>query len=131
MAKPSYRQNTKTFKYTNPHPKDSRGVSDCVFRAISIATGKDWLTVYDELTDLGRRLLAPANDKATFRVYLDGIGTKIPAIVKGKRLLPTDLPKTGTFVIQQANHLTCVKNGKVLDTWNCGNRSSYMVWKIG
>jgi hypothetical protein len=49
MKTPNYRKSTTTFKYTNPHPKGIRTVGDCVIRAISIATGKDWLTVYDEL----------------------------------------------------------------------------------
>lgn len=130
MTKPSYRTNTSTFKYTNTHPKGLRSLGDCVFRAISIATGKTWLEVYDELSALGRELLAPANDNVTYAAYLDKIATRVPAIKDGKRLLPTQLPKTGTFVVRQANHLTCVKNGKVLDTWNTTERSSYLIWKV-
>lgn len=130
MTKPAYRKNTKTFSYTNTHPNDAKGIGDCVFRAISIATGKDWLVVYDELTALGRELLAPPNDKLTYATYLDKIASRVPAIVDGKRLLPTQLPKSGTYVVRQANHLTCVKDGKVRDTWNTTDRSSYLIWKV-
>jgi len=117
--------------YTNTHPTNSKRLSDCVYRAISIVTGKDWLTVYDELTSLGRELLAPPNDNVTYAVYLDKIGTRVKPIVNGKRLLPTDLPKRGTYLIRQANHLTAVKDGKVRDTWDTSKRSSYLIWKIG
>jgi len=124
------RKNTSTFMYTNTHPSNSKNLGDCVYRAISIVTGKDWLTIYDELTSLGRELLAPPNDSATYTVYLDKIGTRVKPIVNNKRLLPTDLPKRGTYAIRQANHLTVVKDGKVRDTWDASKRSSYLIWKI-
>lgn len=124
------RHNTATFIYTNPHPTGAKRLGDCVYRAISIATGKDWLTVYDELTMLGRELLAPPNDKVTYQVYLDKVGERIKPIVNGKRLLPTDLPKRGVYLIRQANHLTVVKDGRVRDTWDTSKRSSYLIWKI-
>lgn len=124
------RENTATFIYTNPHPTNRKSLGDCVFRAISIATGKDWLTVYDELTELGRELLAPPNDKATYQPYLDKIGKRIKPIVNGRRLLPTDLPKSGTYLVRQANHLTVVKGGKVRDTWDTSRRSSYLIWRM-
>lgn len=131
MAKPAYRQSTDVFVYTNPHPKGIRSLEDCVYRAISIATGKDWITVYDELTSLGRELLSPPNGKNTLSAYLDKIGKRVKPIVNSKRLLPTDLPKRGTYVISQANHLTTVKDGRVRDTWDTSKRSSYLIWKIG
>ena len=130
MTKPKYRQNTKTFMYTNPHPKDSKTIGDCVIRAISIATKKDWLTVYDELTAIGREVLAPPTDIKVIREYMDGIAERVPAMKNRKRLLPTDLPKSGTFVVRQSHHLTCVRNGKIRDTWNSGNKSAYIIWRV-
>ena len=46
------RKGTPTYAFTNPHPNGIISHDDCAYRAISIATGKDWLTVYDELTAL-------------------------------------------------------------------------------
>lgn len=131
MAKP---KNTSTFIYTNPHPNGDKNLSDCVYRAIAIATGKTWLQVYDELTLLGRELLAPANDDKTWSAYLTKIGEKIEAKYEksGRRFrhTPKTLPKKGTYVMSQAHHLVTIVDGKTRDTWDSSNRSAYTVWKI-
>ena len=127
------KKGTPTYAYTNPHPKDLVSLGDCVFRAISVATGKDWLTVYDELTKLGREVLAPPNDKHTYSVYLDRIATREPVIHNGKRLMGQQLARRkdgATYVIRSAGHVATVKDGKVRDTWNSGDRSAYIIWKI-
>ncbi|MBS4040381.1 MAG: hypothetical protein KGZ81_07240 [Flavobacteriales bacterium] len=132
MATPAYRKNTSTFEFTNPHPKGIRTVGDCVFRAISIATGKSWLEVYDELTALGREALAPPNDKRVFVPYLDKIGTRLPVMTNGKRLTARQvaLLSRDTYVVQVANHVVAVSGGKVKDTWDSGEKSAYVIWKI-
>lgn len=121
------------FKYTNPHPKNKKNLGDCTIRALSIATGKDWLTIYDELVELGRELLAPPIDNLVINKYMDEIGTRIPAIVNGKRLTAKDLCKlkgNHTYVISTAHHLACVKNKKLRDTWDSSFKSGYIIWKI-
>jgi hypothetical protein len=131
MVKP---KSTQHYTYTNPHPKGIKTLGDCVFRAISIATGKDWLTVYDELTTLGREVLAPPNDKATYNVYLDRIADRVEVKYKTaggtKRHTPRTLPKNGTYVMSQANHLATIKNGKVRDLFDSSSRSAYVIWKV-
>lgn len=133
MAKPSYRKGTPTFAYTNPHPNGIKSHDDCVYRAISVATGKDWLTVYDELTKLGRELLAPPNSKLTYATYLDRIADRqvIKSVGKrptGKSVARMDASKT--YIVRMAGHLVCVKDGKLRDTWNCGHKSAYIVWEL-
>lgn len=130
MAKP---KNTQLYAFTNPHPKGIKSHGDCVFRAIAIATGKDWLEVYDELCALGRELLCPPNDKLTYATYLDRRADRLEIKTAGKR--PTGktiarLDPTKTYVVRMANHLACVKGGKIRDTWNCGDKSAYIVWEM-
>lgn len=130
MAKP---KGTQYFAYTNPHPKGIKSHSDCVYRAICIATGKDWLTVYDELTKLGRELLAPPNDDLTYKTYLDRIADRIDVRTVGGRLKGKGVAKldsSKTYVVRMAGHLVCVKGGKLRDTWNCGDKSAYIVWEM-
>lgn len=126
-------KNTALYAFTNPHPKSIKSHDDCVYRAISIATGKDWLTVYDELTALGRELLAPPNGKLTYATYLDRIADRLEVKTAGKR--PTGksiarLDPSKTYVVRMANHLACIKDGKIRDTWNCGDKSAYIVWEL-
>lgn len=130
MTKP---KGTQLYAYTNPHPKGIKSHGDCVYRAISIATGKDWLTVYDELTALGRELLAPPNDKLTYATYLDRIADRLTIQTVGGR--PTGktvarMDDSKTYVVRMANHLACVKGGKIRDTWNCGDKSVYIAWVL-
>lgn len=138
MATPAYRQSTPTFTYTNPHPKGIRTVGDCVYRAIAIATGKSWLEVYDELTTLGRELLAPPNDPLVYGKYLDSVSKKTVDVkydtpTGKKRRTPRQLAQlhpTKTYVVSVANHVVAVKGGKVRDTWDSGYKSAYKVWEL-
>lgn len=130
MSKP---KGTKFYAYTNPHPKDIISHSDCVYRAIAIATGKDWLTVYDELTAFGRELLAPPNDKHTYAKYLDRIADRQQVISVGKRATGNTiaaLDPSKVYVVRMANHLACIRGGKIRDTWNCGDKAAYIVWVL-
>lgn len=133
MAAPKYRRGTPTFAYTNPHPKGIKSHPDCVYRAIAIATGKDWLTVYDELTALGRELLSPPNGGLTYKTYLDRIADRIEVKTVGGRLRGKGVARldaSKTYVVSMANHMACVKDGKIRDTWNCGDKSAYIVWEL-
>lgn len=121
----------QVYKYTNTHPQGDKSLNDCVYRAISIATDKPWLQIYDELTALGRSILAPPNDSKTYKTYLDNIAEQLPAIVNKKRLTGKDLTKLdGVFIIQTAHHLAAVKNKQVLDTWDSSDKSAYRIWKL-
>lgn len=122
---------TATYEFTNTHPKGIRTHSDCVYRAISIATGKDWLEVYDELTALGRELLAPPNDKLTYATYLDRRADRIQVKTHGKRATGKSIARLDpakTYVVRMANHLATVKGGKVRDTWDSGDKAAYIIW---
>lgn len=131
MAKP---HTTKTYEYLNPHPKGIKSHSDCVYRALAIATDQEWLQVYDDLTKLGRELLAPPNDKLTYSTYLDRRADRIdPKHPNGKRLTGKDvagLDPSRVYIVRMANHLAAVKGGKVRDTWNSSDKSAYLIWVL-
>ena len=122
---------THTFEYTNPHPKGIKDIGDCVFRSISIATEKPWLEIYDELTALGRELLAPPNDTKVYTKYLDKIASTA-TVKKNNRMMSANeialMYPQDTIVIRQAGHLVAVKDGKIRDTWNSGSRKAYKAW---
>lgn len=125
----------KYYEYTNPHPEKSEEVGDCVIRALSIATGKDWLTIYDELATIGRQQLAPMTDMKTVTAYMDKIGEKIPAIANHKRVTAKMLAmqhhhSKSDYVIRTAHHLATVKDGKLRDTWDSSDRAGYIIWRI-
>ena len=65
--------NTKYFHFYNANPKGKRA-SDCVVRAISKATGKDWDSVLDDLIAFSHKYKVMPNEKACYGKYLESIG---------------------------------------------------------
>lgn len=105
--------------------------SDCVCRAIAIATGKPYTDVYADLNALGalerkgkrRRGMSSARTgvyKPTYRRYLESLGWSfVPTmgIGTGCRVHLTDgeLPM-GRLIVAVSKHLTAVIDGVIHDT---------------
>jgi len=117
----------------NVNPK-KKVTGDCVIRAISKAEGKEWLTVFDSLVAISREIFSVPNYKDTIVRYL----SKYPKIDvmhmvgdKRKRYTVNDVSKwSGTYLIDVANHMTMTCNGNNYDTWDCGNKCAYRIWKV-
>jgi len=110
-----------------------KNVGDCVTRAIAIATGKDYLEIYNDINELAKRertgkrkkKISNARSgvyKQTDRKYLESLGWKwIPCSKIGvgctMHLNENELPQ-GTIICQVTKHLVCVKDGVIYDTYN-------------
>lgn len=120
---------------------------DCVCRAIAIATGLPYQTVYDELQfaieefatgrskaakraarGKGQRGTTPRNGvhKKVYHKYLLGMGFEwIPTMFVGSgctvHLDEKELPN-GTLIVRLSKHLTTVIDGVINDTYNCADR---------
>lgn len=121
------------FVNENVNPKKHK-VADCVVRAIAKAEGKSWLEIFDTLTDLARKEYSVLNDKKVYGKYLSKY-EKIPVMYEdhGRKFRYTVemiCGWKGTYIVSIANHLTVVKDGKYYDIWDCGDRSSYIIWKV-
>lgn len=123
------------FKLVNKNPR-KRKAGDCAIRAICNAEGKSWFEVLDALVEIARReCFAPTNmnvineylkSYATVSVmYEDRYGKK-------KRYKVNELDKLpkGNYIVRVAGHMTCVKNGVLEDTWDCGGKSCYKIWRV-
>lgn len=125
----------------------AENVGDCVTRAICNATGRDYKEVYDDLKGLAKeeRITKRHPKKSSVR---NGVSIKtchkyieeflgwrwIPTMKIGQgcttHLDPSELPK-GSLIVQVSNHLTCVKDGVLYDTYDCtrdGSRCVYGYW---
>lgn len=124
-------------QYINPNPL-KKETGDCVFRACSIATGKDWDTVYRDLFEIGFELKVPPSMKEAYETYLAGLGFKYTGISnkKGsKRPTVEQMAKLTkgndrVIVCRVANHVVTVKGGSILDTWDSGDCSLYGYWEL-
>ena len=107
-------------------------VGDCVCRAISIATGKDYKEVYDLINEYAKqeRRSKRGNKssarngvrKTTDRKIIEDLGWKwTPTMKIGSgctvHLREDELP-SGTLIVAVSKHLTCVKDGVIHDTYD-------------
>lgn len=128
--------NTDIFTYANMNPY-KRNTGDCVLRAIAKAVyegktgviGDPWKYALDELCevaeDTGYMVNCPEGygrllEKKGFKKY------KQPRHDNGTKYTLKEFiaeHKRGTFLVHLPHHLTCVKNGKCYDTWDCTKSS--------
>lgn len=124
-------------------------VGDCVTRAICNATGKDYKEVYDRINTLEKTRRVGKRErrgsarggvrKSVLKHYIEqelglkwvscmGIGTGCKVHVSNN-----DLPNSGSFILNLSGHLSCIKDGKLYDTYDCsrdGNRCVYGYWVV-
>lgn len=115
------------FIKTNPHPAGKK-TGDCVVRALALAEDKNWLDVYDRLCSIGRTTFEMPNNKKTYEAYLAEHGwtkQRMPKHASGRRYTLRQLAdenSTGTIVVSIARHIATVKDGNLLDTWDCSRK---------
>jgi len=133
MKKP---KETPTYVFDTSSKYTNQRSSDCVIRAISLATGKSWHEVFDGLCEIARPLYRVPNEKIVYEKYMEQLGYT-------KKLMPTKdngtkytvrefckVMKSHTLMVAVANHCTCIKDGKVHDIWDCGGKCVLNYWVI-
>lgn len=141
QTKQDYYVPTDYFKPTQPNPTENSRFykstkDDCVVRAFCIAAGISWLEAFDILVAKARETYNVPNDKACYAAVFEDMGYKMftTNAVKGRKRLTAEafakqFPK-GRYILSVANHITAVVDGKVCDTWNCGNKCVYKFWIV-
>lgn len=103
-----------------------RRVGDCVVRAISVATGKPWLRVYDDLYRVGREAFDMPSSNTVWGFYLYRLGFK-PFVLPDacpQCLTVKDFCKhfpEGAYIIGTGSHAIAVIDGDYFDTWDSGS----------
>jgi len=100
--------------------------NDCVIRAIAIATGRDYLTIWKELFSLSTKMGFMPNDQKCYEEYLELLGwvkNKPLRKINGKKYQVKKLPinKNKSYIFQTTRHLTAIIDGEHRDIWDCGN----------
>lgn len=104
-------------------------VGDCVVRALTIATGEDYQEVRRELWWTSYKNGDMPNGRATTDEFLEKRGFIKEKKIKGFRLADYPVSSKETYVVVLANHLTCLDQGLVRDTWDCRRSYPYNVWR--
>ena len=126
---------TKWFNWYNANPKGRVTTGDCVVRAISCLTGKDWGTVLLELTQFGIPMGRVYNDEVVYGKYLGALGyqkvgqpvdKRNNLKIKGSRFVEQ---YTGPFVAHiGSHHLVYGNQGRIYDTWDSTDRVVWNFW---
>ena len=124
------------FMYFQPNWLDVKDkVADCSVRCICKAENIDWLTAYDALCSVARKIQAMPNDKHGYELFLKEKGYvyhKISNAKGSKRPTVDSFSKDhekGVYVLVVANHYVCSYNGAYYDTWDCGDSCLYGYWE--
>lgn len=113
------------FKKYNPNPSGNWRAGDCVIRAITKATGKDWNKVYAELSVYGYQYGDWGNSNGVWDAYLRDQGFSRAVVPNSCPTCFTvadfceEFPK-GNFILATGKHAVAVSDGDYYDTWDSG-----------
>lgn len=117
----------------NANPKNKK-TTDCVIRAISVATKKDYNEVLDELIKISKKTGYHITDKKCWEKYLELLGfakMKQPKKADNTKYTIGEIDKVignETALISCVHHLTIVKCKTLYDTWDCRKKSIGNYW---
>lgn len=125
------------YKFLNVHPKGLR-VGDCVKRAITTATGMDYMEVQRELNRCKKITgCSKFNDNKNWKYYVEkelkAKKLSFPAVQGQDRMngykFCEEFPK-GHYILRMAGHLSCCIDGVIYDTWDCSDKCVYNAYKM-
>ena len=130
--------NTRTFHFYNHNPKH-RATTDCVVRAVGVATGSGWDDTLMALTELSLKLKVMPNNKECYDKYLQSLGWtkhRQPRKPDGKKYTGEEfckmLERGHKPIVANigGHHVVCIKDGKVWDTWNSTDGCIGNYWQL-
>ena len=114
---------TKTFTFYNANPK-GKFTCDCVLRAICTALDESYNQILKEMIDMSIDTGYEYTDSKCIEKYLESKGwikNKQPRKSNNKKYTGEEFCRSfkETCIANiGGNHIVCIKNGKVHDTWN-------------
>ena len=102
-------------------------VGDCVIRAIAIGLDQDYKQTFKELLDLSWEMLNLPNSWRCTEEYLKRKGwvrNKPMRNSRNRKLKVGQFHMDGVFLITINGHMTCLKDGILLDIWDCRKSSA-------
>lgn len=121
------------FQMWNPSPIGAK-VGDCAVRAVSKALDTDWGTAYTMLCVKGFELCDMPNSNAVINALLRNHGFE-------RKVVPDSCPscytvqnfaddhRIGTFVLGTGDHVVCITNGTINDSWDSSNEIPIYYWE--
>ena len=121
------------YVFYNPNPS-KKLVGDCVIRAVSKLTNKDWETIYLEICLQGFMMNDMPSANYVWGAYLHENGYE-------RNILPNTCPDCytvkdfcvdypqGKYLLAIGNHVVAVENGNYYDSWDSGEEIPLYYWQ--
>lgn len=126
----------ETYKFSNPHPQH-KIVRDCVKRAITHATSRDYQDVSRELNRIKREMNAlKYNHQVVWSEFFlrHGYIKTVFQAVKGRDRMNgysfAESHPTGSYILRMSHHLSSCVDGVILDTFDCRDKCVYAAYKV-
>ena len=129
---------TETFKYFNANPKGNH-TTDCVVRAICMALGESWEDISRVLSEFAISNFMSPCDPKLYEKFLYSIGVAKRSQLRkenGKKYTAGEFAKlkwveSRTVIAHVgSHHLSCFKDGKLLDIWDGSNKCVGNYWIV-
>lgn len=107
----------------NANPNNNN-TTDCVVRAIAVATEREWEDVMRDIFEFGMKHKLVFNDPDCYAMYLKELGftkQKQPKKKNGKKYRAYEwAPKFKGIAVAHvgSHHMVAIRNGKVIDSWD-------------
>lgn len=115
------------FEYYNPHPYSNdikRTISDCYIRCVCKVLNKDYIEIYNEISDLAKKQLLQMNDSVLLDSYYQSLGFKVKRPSKEFVFEFMKKHPSGRFMIQNnrpgVKHIVAYIDGVLYDS-TCNN----------
>ena len=121
------------WSYWNPNPSGRDGI-DCTVRALSKALDIPWEKAYTMLAVKGFALSDMPNANHVYAAVLRENGFT-------RHVIPDSCPdcytaedfaeehQTGTYILAFGDHVCCVEDGTIFDSWQSGSRMPMLYWE--
>lgn len=118
------------FEYFNPNPERERA-GDCTVRAICKATDQTWEKVYAGVCAMGFMRHDMPSSNHVWGAYLQSLGWKRRPLFGDDYYTVNDFCEehpAGTYILAMDGHVACVQDGRLFDTWDCGDQPLLYYW---
>ena len=121
------------YEVWNPSPVGAR-VGDCAVRAVAKALDTDWETAYTMLCLKGYEMYDLPNSNTVINALLTSKGFE-------RGIVPNTCPEcytvgefadenpNGTYVLGTGDHVVCVKDGVINDSWDSSGEIPIYFWR--
>lgn len=134
------KDDSRHYKYYQPNEKDHKDkYGDCTIRALSKVFNISWLDAFDMVTPICREYQVsgifdvPIKERAEMLSELGFTYTGISNKRGSKRPTVESFSKehkTGTYIVNVANHVVAVVDGLFYDTWDSGRCCLYGYFEL-